>query len=58
MSCSMCAWMVDEFGSETLREKWIPELVSMNKFASYCLTEPGRIIGFYVSLNHHMDKLP
>ncbi|KAK2193156.1 hypothetical protein NP493_14g02037 [Ridgeia piscesae] len=38
---NMCAWMVDEFGSETLREKWIPELVSMNKFASYCLTEPA-----------------
>ncbi|XP_012941253.1 isobutyryl-CoA dehydrogenase, mitochondrial [Aplysia californica] len=38
---NMCAWMVDEFGSDELRSKWIPELATMDKFASYCLTEPG-----------------
>ena len=48
----MCAWMIDEFGSEVLREKWIPQLVSMDKFASYCLTEPGEmsLVIFYQQL--------
>ena len=36
---SMCAWMVDEFGSVEQREKWIPGLGTMEKLASYCLTE-------------------
>ncbi|KAK3098499.1 hypothetical protein FSP39_020088 [Pinctada imbricata] len=36
---NMCAWMVDEFGSVQQREKWIPQLASMEKLASYCLTE-------------------
>ena len=35
----MCAWMVDEFGSVEQREKWIPGLGTMEKLASYCLTE-------------------
>lgn len=38
---NMATWMIDEFGSEELREKFIPALASMEKFASYCLTEPG-----------------
>jgi isobutyryl-CoA dehydrogenase len=38
---NMCAWMIDEFGNETQREKWIKHLASMEKLASYCLTEPG-----------------
>ncbi|XP_067133668.1 isobutyryl-CoA dehydrogenase, mitochondrial-like [Centruroides vittatus] len=38
---NMCAWMIDEFGSEEQKKKWIPSLTSMEKFASYCLTEPG-----------------
>ncbi|ESO89255.1 hypothetical protein LOTGIDRAFT_229142 [Lottia gigantea] len=38
---NMCGWMVDEFGSDSLREKWIPKLASMETCASYCLTEPG-----------------
>ena len=38
---SMCAWMIDTFGNESQKEKWIPLLASMEKFASYCLTEPG-----------------
>ncbi|XP_072548275.1 isobutyryl-CoA dehydrogenase, mitochondrial-like isoform X2 [Salminus brasiliensis] len=36
-----CAWMIDVFGSNEQREKFCPELCSMEKFASYCLTEPG-----------------
>jgi len=38
---NMAAWMIDRFGSEDLRQAWLPDLTSMNKVASYCLTEPG-----------------
>ena len=38
---NMCAWMVDKFGDETLRKKWVPKLCSMENISSYCLTEPG-----------------
>lgn len=38
---NMCAWMIASAGSEAMREKWLPRLVSMETIASYCLTEPG-----------------
>jgi len=38
---NMCAWMIDSFGSEEQRAHWVPKLCSMEKIASYCLTEPG-----------------
>lgn len=38
---NMCCWMVDTFGSEEQRHKWLPDMISMDHFASYCLTEPG-----------------
>lgn len=38
---NMCAWMVDSFGSDELRARLLPSLCSMEKFSSYCLTEPG-----------------
>jgi len=38
---NMASWMIDKFGSAELRERFIPSLVSMDKIASYCLTEPG-----------------
>ncbi|XP_061683625.1 isobutyryl-CoA dehydrogenase, mitochondrial [Syngnathoides biaculeatus] len=38
---NMCAWMIDTFGSEEQRQRFCPQLCSMEKFASYCLTEPG-----------------
>lgn len=34
--------MVDTFGNAEQRERFCPDLCSMEKFASYCLTEPGR----------------
>ena len=37
---NMAAWMIDGFGSDAQRKKWLPDLASMKKFASYCLTEP------------------
>ncbi|XP_024612638.1 isobutyryl-CoA dehydrogenase, mitochondrial isoform X5 [Neophocaena asiaeorientalis asiaeorientalis] len=38
---NMCAWMIDTFGSEEQRHRFCPPLCTMEKFASYCLTEPG-----------------
>jgi alkylation response protein AidB-like acyl-CoA dehydrogenase len=38
---NMCAWMIDRFGGEALRQAWLPRLTSMELIASYCLTEPG-----------------
>lgn len=38
----MCAWMIDTFGNDEQRERFCPDLCSMEKFASYCLTEPGQ----------------
>lgn len=36
----MCTWIVDEFGSQEQRDRYLPGLVSMEDFSSYCLTEP------------------
>ena len=33
--------MIDAFGGDAVRKKFLPKLCSMQHFASYCLTEPG-----------------
>jgi alkylation response protein AidB-like acyl-CoA dehydrogenase len=38
---NMATWMIDKFGSEELRQQWVPGLASMELLSSYCLTEPG-----------------
>jgi alkylation response protein AidB-like acyl-CoA dehydrogenase len=38
---NMCAWMIDRFGSQEQRQRFLPKLVTMEHLASYCLTEPG-----------------
>ncbi|GAA1769583.1 acyl-CoA dehydrogenase family protein [Agromyces humatus] len=38
---NMVAWMIDTFGDEVQRERWIPGLTEMTDLGSYCLTEPG-----------------
>jgi len=38
---NMAAWMIDRFGSREQRARFLPKLMSMEHFASYCLTEPG-----------------
>jgi alkylation response protein AidB-like acyl-CoA dehydrogenase len=38
---NMASWMIDRFGSEALRRKYLPRLANMELIASYCLTEPG-----------------
>jgi alkylation response protein AidB-like acyl-CoA dehydrogenase len=38
---NMAAWMIDRFGNEVQRRRFLPKLASMEHFASYCLTEPS-----------------
>ncbi|MEW4466409.1 acyl-CoA dehydrogenase family protein [Parasphingorhabdus sp. JC815] len=38
---NMAAWMIDTFGSHAVKDKYLPDLIGMEKIASYCLTEPG-----------------
>src|SRR5262249_21885651 len=38
---NMAAWMIDRFGTSEQRRQFLPQLMSMVHFASYCLTEPG-----------------
>ena len=38
---NMGAWMIDSYGSEALKARYLADLVAMDKIASYCLTEPG-----------------
>ena len=33
--------MIDHFGNDDQRRKWLPDLCSMEIMSSYCLTEPG-----------------
>jgi alkylation response protein AidB-like acyl-CoA dehydrogenase len=37
---NMAAWMIDAFGGDVQRRKFLPKLCTMEHFASYCLTEP------------------
>ncbi|WP_342360978.1 isobutyryl-CoA dehydrogenase [Terrarubrum flagellatum] len=38
---NMAAWMIDRFGSDEQRQRFLPKLCTMEHLASYCLTEPG-----------------
>ena len=38
---NMCAAMIDKFGSETMHAELLPQVVGLDCFMSYCLTEPG-----------------
>src|SRR5208282_191468 len=38
---NMAAWMIDHFGTRDQRAGFLPKLMTMEHFASYCLTEPG-----------------
>jgi alkylation response protein AidB-like acyl-CoA dehydrogenase len=38
---NMASWMIDRFGTDDLRRRYLPRLTSMELIASYCLTEPG-----------------
>jgi alkylation response protein AidB-like acyl-CoA dehydrogenase len=38
---NMASWMIDRIGGEDQRKRFLPKLTTMEKIASYCLTEPG-----------------
>ena len=38
---NMGAWMIDRFGSQAVKDRYLPDLVPMTRMASYCLTEAG-----------------
>ncbi|EAU47479.1 acyl-CoA dehydrogenase family protein [Salipiger bermudensis] len=38
---NMCAKMIDRYGSDDLRARYLPKALTMETVLSYCLTEPG-----------------
>jgi alkylation response protein AidB-like acyl-CoA dehydrogenase len=38
---NMAAWMIDAYGSDEQRHRLLPDMCSMQRLGSYCLTEPG-----------------
>lgn len=38
---NMACWMIDRFGDDAQRKTFLPKLMTMEHFASYCLTEPN-----------------
>ncbi len=38
---NMAAWMIDTYGGQDLKDRYLPDLVTMDKLASYALTEPS-----------------
>ncbi|WP_230293533.1 acyl-CoA dehydrogenase family protein [Croceicoccus sp. Ery5] len=38
---NMAIWMIDAFGAEAVKTRYLPDLVTLDHIASYCLTEPG-----------------
>src|ERR1700760_1903406 len=38
---NMASWMIDRFGNDEQRKRLLPRMTTMEKIASYCLTEPG-----------------
>lgn len=38
---NMVVWMIDAFGTEQQRSRWLPGMLQMQQLGAYCLTEPG-----------------
>lgn len=38
---NMASWMIDTYGSQSLKDKYLPQLIAGEKLVSYCLTEPN-----------------
>lgn len=38
---NMATWMIDRYGDDAIRAKYVPRLTAGELIASYCLTEPG-----------------
>ncbi|HWI80966.1 acyl-CoA dehydrogenase family protein, partial [Ramlibacter sp.] len=38
---NMASWMIDRFGSDAVKQKYLPSMITMERMGSYCLTEPS-----------------
>ena len=38
---NMAAWIIDRFGADAVKAKYLPSMVTCERLGSYCLTEPG-----------------
>jgi alkylation response protein AidB-like acyl-CoA dehydrogenase len=38
---NMASWLIDKFGGDEIRQRYLPQMVGMEKLGSYCLTEPS-----------------
>src|SRR6188472_55904 len=38
---NMASWMIDRFGSDEVKQKYLPSMIPMERIGSYCLTEPS-----------------
>lgn len=38
---NMASWMIDTYASQSLKDKYLPQLITGEKLVSYCLTEPN-----------------
>jgi alkylation response protein AidB-like acyl-CoA dehydrogenase len=38
---NMATWMVDTFGNDEQRARWVPKMATMETLGAYCLTEAG-----------------
>jgi len=38
---NMAAWMIDRFGSQEVKDRYLPSMITMERIGSYCLTEPS-----------------
>ncbi|MBA2934718.1 acyl-CoA dehydrogenase family protein [Sphingomonas sp. CGMCC 1.13654] len=38
---NMASWMIDRFGDDAVKAKYLPDMVTCDRIGSYCLTEPG-----------------
>jgi len=38
---NMASWLIDKYGDDQIRQRYLPQLVGMEKLGSYCLTEPS-----------------
>ncbi|MBI1329358.1 MAG: acyl-CoA dehydrogenase [Alphaproteobacteria bacterium] len=38
---NMASWIIDRFGNTEQRARFLPKMTTMERIASYCLTEPG-----------------
>ncbi|WP_174299947.1 isobutyryl-CoA dehydrogenase [Caulobacter sp. S45] len=38
---NMASWMIDRYGDDLLRQRFLPSMTTMELIGSYCLTEPG-----------------